>query len=794
MLQASPSPSPTPAAAFFAHFHRSTSFDTPPDAGPSTSASSTPCVSPGLTADVDVDVRRSRSLHAAGPHGGPGRGMRHNAAGLPSFASAGSDLASPPPLVREYTPPPASRHPLFSHHALPPGQHHLHFHVATQSPSPSVLSDPGASGSGPPSPSSPAGSLSSGAFSPASAFLSHFSSSTSLRPANGLPPDAQGARVLDYTLGRLLGRGGFSSVRQAIHVRTGEVRACKIVKRDDLSDTSGSLERFEDEIRIWQTMPRHPSLLPLLDMHRTPAATFLITPFLPGGSLLDVLRREGGSENTARKWFPGVVAAVAAMHEGFGDGFAGGMLHGDLKLDNFLVDHAGNVMVGDFGMAQRLDDGRPPVATIPPPMSAKPSTVPARVRGRPRMSSPLPAPASSKRPSPGPNDIASLPAQPFPSASLPYAPPELLRAPPAPAGLAQDMWALGVILHALLTGRLPFVDPFDPRLQMKILRGQWEEPPGLGNEWLEVLRGCLDTDRRRRWDIGRVKRSDALMGWREVKARSKSRSRSRAGRDTSRRHMTDEALNLGLRAGTTTPAAQPVPIRPRGRSGSADPVHRAAASYPTTAPADAFALDEELREPRSRSVSASRSRSSSRPASHGSATLQVPSLDDFRARGGSVQLGDDARGRDRQPRAGLRVDVSAAVAPMTSLSSARARSSRREPSPFAPVFPMRGFEADPNEDRAPPSPLSPGRTRSSSASGSGGRSVSRSRSARLADVDVLEVVDEERVGRRGQPSARDRSRAGRGAGTVDEQAAPVEGAWANRGPSRKGRSTSRGRR
>ncbi len=38
--------------------------------------------------------------------------------------------------------------------------------------------------------------------------------------------------------------GGFSTVRLAINDETGEKFSCKIVKRDDLSDTLGSLEQF----------------------------------------------------------------------------------------------------------------------------------------------------------------------------------------------------------------------------------------------------------------------------------------------------------------------------------------------------------------------------------------------------------------------------------------------------------------------------------------------------------------------------------------------------------------------
>jgi serine/threonine protein kinase len=376
-------------------------------------------------------------------------------------------------------------------------------------------------------------------------------------PEEPLLPDAQGAKVLEYTLGKIIGRGGFSTVRQATHSKTGEVLACKIVKRDDLSDQSGSLEGFEDEIRIWQALPEHPALLPLIEMHRTPYATFLFMPLLAGGSLLEVLRHEGGSDKTARKWFPGVVSAVAALQEGY-ETFGGNMLHGDLKLDNFMVDTAGGIRLGDFGMAKMLTEAE----TLSVPGPGFKSGLPPHMGGRQRLSSaPSPNPRSRGRQmSRSPNrrretftaaELTPNPASPMPSASLPYAPPELLCAPPAPASLKQDIWALGVILYALLTGRLPFTDSFDPRLQMKILRGQYDPlPPHMGHEWLEVLHGCLERDLHARWDIQRVRTSDAVTGWREVKPKAGSRSRSR------------------VRLAPDSPGIDGIPLAGRGRDRS----------------------------------------------------------------------------------------------------------------------------------------------------------------------------------------------------------------------------------
>ncbi|BEI81531.1 hypothetical protein CcaverHIS002_0206910 [Cutaneotrichosporon cavernicola] len=456
----------SPAASFFAAVNAGQSFHgaRPPAGAPVSKAS---------------DEQHDASHHQLGRSQSMKNPPRSD--GPLSFAAAGAGLQSPPSSESAYIPPAAARHPLFSHHARPPPPMHpwspALSYKSDPGPVPPITIDPNC----PPSP----GSTVSSAFSPASAFLQAFSSVSS--GPSELACDAQGARVLDYTLGKVLARGGFSTVRSATHITTGKVFACKIVTRDDISDESGSAARFEDEIRIWQSLPSHPSILPLIEMKRTDYATFMIMPLLQG-SLLDILRIEGGSESTARKWFPGCVVAVAALHEGF-EGFRGHMMHGDLKLENFLVDTAGHVYVGDFGMSHIIDDQHPKRGPSP---ANRPSNLPAHLQARGRLVS---APDSPRNPSASPARRRDT-----------LATSEVIK---------PDIWALGIILHALLTGRLPFNDSFDPRLQMKILRGNWEDPY-VSHEWLEVLHGTLTRDPTRRWDIRRVCECDAVTGWRET--------------------------------------------------------------------------------------------------------------------------------------------------------------------------------------------------------------------------------------------------------------------------------------
>jgi len=308
-------------------------------------------------------------------------------------------------------------------------------------------------------------------------FLAGFSHSAPVQPS----PDAEGQSIRDYILGPVIGHGGFSVIRRASS-SSGDVAAVKIVRRSDLDkqpDPSLARKRLNHEALIWASLS-HEHMLPLFFTEHTPSADFFFTLLCPAGSLYDILVRDGRPSlphDDVGMMFRQIVRGIRYLHE------IAGYVHRDIKLENVLVDEMGVCRISDFGLTRRIgqvdDDDPLDEADEPSEIHRHHSTShtsrTTKSTLHPHLSLRHHTPRRHRLSTAIGGDIPPVhPAHAFQEGSLPYASPELLQPQTTRcngANPAQDIWALGVLLYALLTGRLPFSDSFEPRLQMKILHG-----------------------------------------------------------------------------------------------------------------------------------------------------------------------------------------------------------------------------------------------------------------------------------------------------------------------------------
>jgi MAP/microtubule affinity-regulating kinase len=187
------------------------------------------------------------------------------------------------------------------------------------------------------------------------------------------------------------------------------------------------------------------------------------------------------------------------------------LVHGDIKLENVLVDEMGVCRIADFGMTRgigELDEDcdltqEQNRETLHPNGVVVHRAASLNLPPSGKSSGTKPRPSTTRHRNSTNSTQASHVTQTFQPGSLPYASPELLQ-PHCLTHPAQDVWAVGILLFTLFTGRLPFMDSYEPRLTMKIMKGVYDVPPGIGRGAERILEGCLDPSLPTRWTIARV--------------------------------------------------------------------------------------------------------------------------------------------------------------------------------------------------------------------------------------------------------------------------------------------------
>lgn len=196
-----------------------------------------------------------------------------------------------------------------------------------------------------------------------------------------------------YQLQERIGEGGMGVVYKAEHEELGRSVAIKIVA----FPMADAVPRFQAEARTIAGL-NHPHIVQIFETGEYQKRPYLVLELMQGGSLGDVLQDEVLSPRRAAEIVAQIASAISAAHEL-------GVIHRDLKPANVLMDEDGNTKLCDFGLARNLN--------------VDSQTVSGTMLGTPGFMSPEQTTGDTPTP-------------------------------------AMDIYGLGAVLYAALTGRPPF--------------------------------------------------------------------------------------------------------------------------------------------------------------------------------------------------------------------------------------------------------------------------------------------------------------------------------------------------
>jgi len=205
-----------------------------------------------------------------------------------------------------------------------------------------------------------------------------------------------------YEILGVLGHGGQGVVYRAVQKSTGRVCALK-VQHFDPNFCEKRQQRFEREVTLISRL-NHPNVVTIFDSGMVSGRPYLSMELVDGLTIDNYMVFHRPTVEKRVALFETVCRAVASVHQH-------GVIHRDLKPSNIRVDLEGVPHILDFGLAKRFDDD----------VNDRSVSTVGQVIG-----------------------------------TLPFLSPEQVRAESDTVDTRTDIYALGLILHLLLTGRMPY--------------------------------------------------------------------------------------------------------------------------------------------------------------------------------------------------------------------------------------------------------------------------------------------------------------------------------------------------
>ncbi|KAF7555838.1 hypothetical protein G7046_g6466 [Stylonectria norvegica] len=250
-----------------------------------------------------------------------------------------------------------------------------------------------------------------------------------------------------YKVGKTLGAGSYSVVKECVHIDTGRYYAAKVINKRLMA---GREHMVRNEIAVLKKVSMgHQNILTLVDYFETMNNLYLVTDLALGGELFDRICRKGSYyESDAADLIRATLSAVAYLHDH-------GIVHRDLKPENLLFrtpeDNA-DLLIADFGLSRIMDEEQFHVLTT----------------------------------------TCGTPG---------YMAPEIFKK--TGHGKPVDLWALGVITYFLLCGYTPFDRDSDFEEMQAILNADYSFTPieywrDVSSHAKDFIRKCLTIDATKR--------------------------------------------------------------------------------------------------------------------------------------------------------------------------------------------------------------------------------------------------------------------------------------------------------
>src|SRR5712692_3300424 len=157
------------------------------------------------------------------------------------------------------------------------------------------------------------------------------------------PTDSQ-RKLGKFELIDRVGMGAFGTVYKAHDPELGRFVAIKVPRSGSLAGKE-DLDRFLREARSVAQL-RHPSIIPVYDVGQSDSIPYLVSEFVDGLTLADLLTARRRSAKEAAELIATVADTLQYAHDR-------GVIHRDVKPSNILLDKEGKPHLMDFGLAKR---------------------------------------------------------------------------------------------------------------------------------------------------------------------------------------------------------------------------------------------------------------------------------------------------------------------------------------------------------------------------------------------------------------------------------------------------------